>query len=228
MFAVHGHGLELGTIGEALERQQPRAGVGRVPRDTAEQAGVGQLSHGRVPHRLGRGRAGQARQILVPAERAEGAHRRGGATRLSRKRDDALHGGIPHAGVAVVARHGGQHVRIRQLAHGRPAHARIRIFGGHLDEHVGLGGVEGLNGLETHHRIAVFPSGLGAELVENTHAYKSGLSQSLVSGAEPPSVLHGFGRRARPIVRGRFFQSPAGLGKHPRLTYHHQWMHRYA
>ncbi len=170
MFPVDGHGFELAGIRQTFECQQPRAGIPGVAGDAPEQLGVGQFGHGGLTRRFRRRRTGQRRQIPGPPEGGQRAHGGGRATGLARQRHDPLHGGITHAGVAVVPNDGGEDLGIRQPAQGRPSNARVGVFGSYLNERVGVRGVQGLNGLETNHRVAVLPSGLRAELIENTHA----------------------------------------------------------
>ena len=146
-----------------------------------------------MPGRLRRRRAGQRGQL---ADCARGRPSAATARAESRRGDEAsarqpLHGGVAHAGLGVVAADGRERVRVGQSGHGGAANARVVVVGGHLDEHVAGRLLEGLNGLETNGRVAVLPSGLGSELVENAHGFgRAGLAAG--SGAEPPSVLHDF------------------------------------
>ena len=143
-----------------------------------------------------RASVGQLPMLAQPAQRGDGTDRAVIGERG--QRGQTLHRGVTYAGVDVVAADGRERVRVGQSGHGGAADARVVVVGGHLGEHVDGRVVEAGDGLESDGRIAVLPSGLGSELVENAHGWCRSSRTGSRAGAEPPSVLHEFACDGRP------------------------------
>ena len=215
VLAVGRHRLEFGGVGEAFEGEQSRPGVLRMARHAAQGLGLGEQGDRRVTGGLGRRRAGQRGELAGAGERPQ---RRDGPQRVAPgrcgQRGQPLHGGIAHAGLGVVAADGRERVRVGQSGHGGAADAHVGVVGGHLAEHVGGRLLEGLNGLETDGRVAVLPSGLGSELVENAHGFgRAGLAAG--SGRSPLVYFTTLACSRLPQRRARLRRRPRGTAAPP-------------
>ena len=110
-------------------REQPRAGVGAMPRDAAERPLFANRRNRRAADFFGTGRLRHRRQLALAAERRQRGHRghRRGGVVLAGLLDQLAERVIAHAAFRLVADDVGEHRRIADARHRHAADARVGV-----------------------------------------------------------------------------------------------------